>query len=495
VIELVPEALARENFVLPMDLENGVLKIILSDPNDSDTILKLQFILNMDIQPVLAPRDQIIEAINRHYGQTETESVDDMLVEFDDCDIDFDESAAASAPAAQDDSDPLIVTLVDLIIEEAISLRASAIHIEPFSDRVRVRYRIDGVLVERDSPSRQLLDPILARIKFMSSIAISERPQPQDGRIKMNAQSHHFDLRVSILPTLYGESTVLRIANRISIEDLGLAEDDNRRFRHIINRPTGLFLVTGPMGSGKTTTVYAALNELNRPDRKIVTVEDPVEYSLPGVNQVEVQHQPGLDFARIIRPMLLQAPDVILIGEIHDHETAQIAVQAALSGPMVFSTLHTTNDAPSAITRLVDMGVEPFLIAGSVTAIMAQRLVRVVCPKCKEPEEPPKAEIRAASITSDQLANANFMRGRGCNLCHHTGYRGRTGVFELLEMNAGIRAMTFNREPNQAIRRQARSLGMRTLLEDGVDKAQRGITTLEEVLSICHHEIETDVTH
>jgi len=529
VIELVPESVARENVVLPMAQEEGNLKIVISDPQDLDTLQKLQFILNKEITQVLAPREQIIEAINRHYGQAEAEDVDAMLLEFTDTAIDFGESAAASAPAVQDDSSPEIVKLVNLIIEEGISLRASDIHIEPFSDRVRVRYRIEGMLVERDSMTLCLLDPVLARIKFMSNIAISKRPQPQngrikrllarllsrtkiksnidiserpqaqDGRIKMNESGMHHDLRVSIVPTVHGQSIVMRILDRASIQigirDLGFSEEDCNRFQQIIKRPNGLFLVTGPMDSGKSTTMLAALNELNRLDRKIITAEDPVEYYVPGVNQVEVKRQIGLDFARIISPMLLQAPDIILVGAIRDHETAQIAVQAALSGPMVFSTLHTTNDAPSAITRLVDIGVEPFLIASSVTAIMAQRLVRVVCPKCKEPDKPPTAEIRAASITSDQLADANFMRGRGCNHCHHTGYRGRTGIFEFLKMNAGIREMTCNREPTQTIRRQARSSGMRTLLEDGVDKALGGITTLEQVLSTCHHEIETDVTH
>jgi type IV pilus assembly protein PilB len=496
VVELVPESVARENVVLPMAQENGALKIIMSDPTDFDTMQKLQFILNKDIQPVLAAREQIIEAINRHYGQTETESVDSMLQEFTDTAIDFTETEATQSGAAADDSDAPVVKLVNLIITEAISLRASDIHIEPFSDRVRVRYRIDGVLVERDSPPRRLLAPLLSRIKIMSNIDISERRRPQDGRIKMNVQGKHFDLRVSILPTNHGQSSVMRILDRgsiqISIQALGFAEDDYGRFQQIIKRPNGIFLVTGPTGSGKTTTLYAALNELNRPDRKIITAEDPVEYYLPGVNQVEVKHSIGLDFARIIRAMLRQAPNIILVGEIRDHETAEIAVQASLTGHLVFSTLHT-NDAPSAITRLVDIGVQPFLIASSVIAIMAQRLVRVICPKCKEPDKPPMAEIRAAGITPDRIATASFMRGRGCNYCHHSGYRGRLGIFELLKLNAAIREMTFNREPTQTIRRQARLLGMRTLLEDGINKSLRGITTLEEVLSICHHEIETDV--
>jgi type IV pilus assembly protein PilB len=494
VVELVPESVARENVVLPMAQENGALKIIMSDPSDFDTMQKLQFILNKDIQPVLAARDQIIEAINRHYGQTETESVDSMLQEFTDTAIDFTETESTTAALAGDESDAPVVKLVNLIITEAISLRASDIHVEPFGDRVRVRYRIDGVLVERDSPPRRLLAPLLSRIKIMASIDISEKRRPQDGRIKMTVQGKHFDLRVSVLPSNHGQSAVMRILDRSSIQinimDLGFAEEDYSRFQQIIKRPNGIFLVTGPTGSGKTTTLYAALNELNRPDRKIITAEDPVEYYLPGVNQVEVKHQIGLDFARIIRAMLRQAPNIILVGEIRDQETAEIAVQASLTGHLVFSTLHT-NDAPSAITRLVDIGVQPFLIASSVIAIMAQRLVRVICPKCKEPDRPPEAEIRGAGITPDRLATATFMRGRGCNHCHHTGFRGRKGIFELLKLNSAIREMTFNREPTQAIRRQARLLGMRTLLEDGINKALRGITTLDEVLSTCHHEMET----
>jgi type IV pilus assembly protein PilB len=354
-----------------------------------------------------------------------------------------------------------------------------------------VRYRIDGVLVERDSPPRRLLAPLVSRIKIMGGIDISEKRRPQDGRIKMNLQGKHFDLRVSILPTNHGQSVVMRILDRgsiqVSIKDLGFMEDDYKRFQSIIKRPNGIFLVTGPTGSGKTTTLYAALNELNRPDRKIITAEEPVEYYLPGVNQCEVKHNIGLDFARIIRAMLRQAPNIILVGEIRDQETADIAVQASLTGHLVFSTLHT-NDAPSAITRLQDIGVAPFLVASSVIAILAQRLVRIVCPKCKEKDTPPAAELKAAGYTPEQLKNPNFMRGRGCAHCNHTGYRGRKGIFEMLRMNAAIRDMTFSKEPTQAIRRQARLLGMRTLLEDGVLKALGGLTTLDEVLSICHHD-------
>jgi len=488
VVELVPESVARENVVLPLSQEGGALKIIMSDPSDFATIDKLQFILNKDIQPVLAPREQIIEAINKHYGQTETESVDSMLAEFTDTAIDFTETESTQA-AATDDGEAPVIRLVNLVIQEAVSLRASDIHIEPFPDRVRIRYRIDGVLAERDSPPRRLLAPILSRLKIMAGIDIAEKRRPQDGRIKMNLGGKHYDLRLSLLPTTNGQSAVMRILDRgnisVSIKDLGFFEEDYARFQQIIKRPNGIFLVTGPTGSGKTTTLYAALNELNRPDRKIITAEDPVEYYLPGINQVEVKHSIGLDFARIIRAMLRQAPNIILVGEIRDHETAEIAIQASLTGHLVFSTLHT-NDAPSAITRLVDIGVQPFLVASSIIAIMAQRLVRINCTKCREPDQPSSAEIKSAALTPEQLKTATFMRGRGCGHCNHTGYRGRRGIFEMMRMTGPIREMTFKREPAQAIRRVARLNGMRNLLDDGIYKALKGLTTLEEVLSTCH---------
>jgi type IV pilus assembly protein PilB len=345
--------------------------------------------------------------------------------------------------------------------------------------------------VERDSAPRRLLAPLLSRLKIMGSIDISEKRRPQDGRIKMTVQGNHFDLRVSMLPSVHGQSAVMRILDRsniqVSIRDLGFAEDDYIRFQNIIKRPNGIFLVTGPTGSGKTTTLYSALNELNRPDRKIITAEDPVEYYLPGINQVEVKHGIGLDFARIIRAMLRQAPNIILVGEIRDKETAEIAVQASLTGHLVFSTLHT-NDAPSAVTRLSDIGVPPFLIASSIIAIMAQRLVRVNCLKCKEPSAPDPRDVRAAGITEEQLSKANFQKGRGCSNCRQTGYRGRKGIFEMLRMTSQIRELTFAQAPTQEIRRKARGTQMRTLLEDGIGKALSGMTTLEEVLSTCHAE-------
>jgi type IV pilus assembly protein PilB len=327
----------------------------------------------------------------------------------------------------------------------------------------------------------------------MGSIDISEKRRPQDGRIKMSVHGKHFDLRVSLLPSVHGQSAVMRILDRgniqVNIRELGFSEEDYLKFQQVIKRPNGIFLVTGPTGSGKTTTLYAGLNELNRPDRKIITAEDPVEYYLPGINQVEVKHGIGLDFARIIRAMLRQAPNIILVGEIRDKETAEIAVQASLTGHLVFSTLHT-NDAPSAITRLADIGVAPFLIASSVIAIMAQRLVRVNCVKCREPYTPSAAELRAAGVTPEMASKANFMKGRGCNHCRQTGYRGRIAIFELMRMTSVIRELTFAQAPTQEIRRKARSgIGMKTLLDDGVLKALKGATTLEEVLSTCHAEV------
>ncbi|MCE9565613.1 MAG: GspE/PulE family protein [Planctomycetes bacterium] len=489
IIELVPESVARENIVLPLSLEGNTLKIITADPNNYDTVQKLQFILNKDIVPVLAIPEQIQEAINRNYGQSETESVDSMLVEFTDTAIEFTQTESMSNFAGGDDSDAPVVKLCNLIIQEAVNLRASDIHVEPFADRVRVRYRIDGVLVERDAVPRRLLAPLLSRLKIMGNIDISEKRRPQDGRIKMTVHGKHFDLRVSLLPSVHGQSAVMRILDRgniqVNIRDLGFGEEDYLRFQKIIKRPNGIFLVTGPTGSGKTTTLYAALNELNRPDRKIITAEDPVEYYLPGINQVEVKHGIGLDFARIIRAMLRQAPNIILVGEIRDKETAEIAVQASLTGHLVFSTLHT-NDAPSAITRLSDIGVAPFLIASSVIAIMAQRLTRVNCVKCKEPYVATPAELKGAGITPDQASKATFMKGRGCNHCRQTGFRGRLGLYEMMQMTSTIREQTFAQAPAQEIRRKARASGMKTLLDDGILKSMKGVTTIEEVLSICH---------
>ena len=483
VVELIPESVARENVVIALALDDEAIKVALSNAMDFEVLDKLRFVLNREVKVAVASKESIQAAINRHYGDTQTESVDSMLAEFTETAIDFTETTAAGKALEEEESAP-IVRLVNLIISEAVGMRASDIHIEPFEDRIRVRYRIDGVLVERDSPPRRLLAAIVSRIKIMGKIDIVEKRRPQDGRIKTRAAGKDFDLRVSMLPTAHGQAVVLRILDRdnikIGIRNLGFGEENYRKFQNLIRRPNGIFLVTGPTGSGKTTTLYSALGEINRPDRKIITAEDPVEYYLPGINQVEVKSDIGLNFARIIRAMLRQAPNIILVGEIRDTETADMAIQASLTGHLVFSTLHT-NDAPSSVTRLIDMGVEPFLVASSVMAIMAQRLVRVVCAKCHESHSPDPSEIERFNITPDQLSEAHFLRGKGCNHCQHTGYRGRMAIFELMVMNSTLREMTFRSEPSQNLRRQARLFGMKTLVEDGLEKAILGKTTLLEV--------------
>ncbi|MEN6458549.1 MAG: ATPase, T2SS/T4P/T4SS family [Thermoguttaceae bacterium] len=487
VVELVPESVARENIAIPLSEADGKLTVIVSDPDDYETFDKLRFILNRQIEIALAPREAILEAINRHYGQTVGESADSMLQEFTDTAIDFTETMQESEGSEEevDESSAPVVRLVQLIITEAVQLRASDIHIEPFEDRIRVRYRIDGVLVERDSPPRRLLGAILSRIKILSKLDIAERRRTQDGRIKVSVGEKDLDLRVSVIPTSHGQSVVMRILDKDSIKvglrQLGFADTDYRKIRTLIQRPNGIILVTGPTGSGKTTSLYAALNELNTPDRKIITAEDPVEYYLPGVNQVEIRHDIGLDFAKVIRAMLRQAPNVILVGEMRDLETAQMGIQASLTGHLVFSTLHT-NDAPSAITRLIDMGVASYLISSSVVAIMAQRLVRVVCQRCKHPYKPDEALLEGAGITCEMAANASFAKGSGCGSCQGKGFRGRLGIFELMLMTSKVRELTFNAAPTDQIRRAAVADGMRTLYSDGIDKVLRGITTLEEVL-------------
>ena len=489
VVELVPESVARENAILPMAEEDGAIKVIVSDPLDYDTQEKLRFILNREVRIALAPREMILEAINRHYGQSEGESADSMLQEFTDTAIDFTETEqeARGQQEVVDESAAPIVRMVQLIIKEAVQLRASDIHIEPFEDRIRVRYRIDGMLVERDRVPRRLHGAILSRLKIMAKMDIAERRRPQDGRIKVTEGAKELDLRVSVLPTNHGQTVVMRILDKDSIKvglrQLGMADEVFRTFSQLIRRPNGIVLVTGPTGSGKTTTLYAGLNELNKPDRKIITAEDPVEYYLPGINQVEVKHSIGLDFARIIRSMLRQAPNIILVGEMRDQETAEMGIQASLTGHLVFSTLHT-NDAPGAITRMVDMGVPSYLVASSIIAVLAQRLVRVVCSKCKQPHTPSDSQLEAAGISKALAAKGNFMKGKGCGHCTKSGYRGRMGIYELMMMNSKVRELSFAGASTQDIRKAAVAQGMRSLYQDGILKVLKGQTTIEEVFRV-----------
>ncbi len=488
LIELVTESVARENICIPVEMQGEKLVVAVTDAMNLELLDKLRFILNRDVELITAPKESLIGAINRHYGQGEGESVDSMIMEFTETAIDFTDTEMNEAAAAlKDEESSPIVKLVNLIFNEAVNMRASDIHIEPFEDRIRIRYRIDGRLVERDSPPRRLLPALTSRIKVMGRMDIAEKRRPQDGRIKTRAGGKEIDLRVSLLPSAHGQAIVLRILDRdnikIGIRNMGFSEENYRRFHNIIRRPNGIFLVTGPTGSGKTTTLYSALGELNRPDRKIITAEDPVEYYLPGINQVEVKHNIGLDFARIIRAMLRQAPNVILVGEIRDTETGEMAIQASLTGHLVFSTLHT-NDAPGAITRLIDMGVQPFLVASSLMAVMAQRLMRTICPKCGESVQPDPSELAFFELTPEQISTANFRKGKGCKNCQQTGMRGRKAVFELMMVNAAIRDQAFRSEPAQNIRRTAKLYGMKTLVEDAVDKALEGISTLAEAYKL-----------
>lgn len=492
VIQLVPESVSRENSIIPFKEEDDVLHVLVSDPFDLETIEKLRFILNKKVETAIAPREHIHEAINRYYGQVEGESADSILQEFTDTQIDFTETAedGMSDDEIADESGAPIVRLVHMMIQEAVQLRASDIHVEPFEDRVRIRYRIDGVLVERDSPPRRLLGAILSRIKILAKMDIAERRRPQDGRIKITVGEKELDLRVSIIPTNHGQSSVMRLLDKdnikVGIRQLGLSERDFKVFTNTIRRPNGIMLVTGPTGSGKTTTLYAALNAMNRPDRKIITAEDPVEYYLPGINQVEVRHNIGLDFARIIRSMLRQAPNIILVGEMRDSETASMGIQASLTGHLVFSTLHT-NDAPSAVTRMVDMGVPNYLVASSVVAVLGQRLVRTICKRCKTPVKLSEAVLAEAGIPLDVAARANFCKGKGCSYCQKSGYRGRMGIYELMVVSSKVRELMFQNKSTVEIAKQAIKEGMTTLYCDGMRKVMRGFTTLEEVYRVAKH--------
>ncbi|MGO8704574.1 MAG: GspE/PulE family protein [Candidatus Brocadiia bacterium] len=488
-IEAMPRVIARKHNLLPVGEEDGVLIVAITDPFDLYAMDSLRFYLNREVRCVLAAPDAVEEAISKYYGIEES-TVDNMLAEFTESDLGI---QAAVESNEDDGEDSAMIRLVTLLISEAVKMRASDIHIEPMKTKLRVRYRVDGNCQEMDSPPKKLQGPIISRVKIMAGIDIAEKRRPTDGRISMRVAGQSFDIRVSCLPATHGESVVMRLLMKesvlINLQELGFHESDYRRFESIIKRPNGIFLVTGPTGSGKTTTLYAALHELNRPDKKIITAENPVEYNLSGVNQCEVRERIGLTFMAILRSMLRQAPNIILIGEIRDAETAEIAVQAALTGHLVFSTLHT-NDAPSAITRLVDMGVKPFLIASSVQAILAQRLVRRICSACKEPFRYDRKSLMSIGLKPEEVKNVTFYHGAGCQRCRSTGYRGRTALFELMELDNTLRDMTFRREPLAELRKHAHAAGMVTLREDGVRKVLGGSTTIAEVLEVTAKDTE-----
>ncbi|MEN8149964.1 MAG: ATPase, T2SS/T4P/T4SS family [Planctomycetota bacterium] len=480
-VEAIPAEVVREQRIVPVKVSGNTVIVALDDPDNSWMLDDLRFQLNVDLRPAIASPGGIRHALATYWQIGSIEEEEGAGNEIED---------ALSADVSADDAP--VVRLVDKIIRDAVRGRVSDIHVEPLVNRVRVRYRLDGHCAEVQSIPKSLQGPVLSRLKIMSDMDMAEKRRPQDGRIAMSVDSRDIDFRVSALPAYHGESIVLRILDReyglVTLPELGFDASDHARFERLIRRPNGIFLVTGPTGSGKTTSLYAALRELNRPDVKILTAENPVEYNISGINQSDVKAGIGLTFSRILRSMLRQAPDIILVGEIRDLETAEIAIQAALTGHLVFSTLHT-NDAPSAITRLVDMGVKRFLVSTAVMAVMAQRLVRRLCEKCKEPVEPEAFQLRAAGLTPERLEDKTIYRAVGCDECQGIGYKGRVGIFELFEMDTSLRELCFRGGSTLDITNQARaSGGLVTLLDDGVRKVLQGVTTLDEILAATVNE-------
>jgi general secretion pathway protein E len=476
----------RQYTVCPVSVEGTVLTVATADPLNPVIVDDLAQSTGLAVKIVVSAADAITEAIDRTYDGVATplqrivEGMEDDRVDGGDEDVDHLRDMAFEAP---------VVRLVNLLIEGAIGAEASDIHIEPFEDTLRIRYRIDGILYDQEAPPRRLQAAVTSRVKLMAEMNIAERRLPQDGRIRVTMHGRRVDIRVSTIPTVHGESIVMRLLDRQSVflplEKLGFGASMLPSFEGMIHRSHGIVLVTGPTGSGKTTTLYAALDKINSPDRKIITVEDPVEYQLKGVNQIPVKPKIGLTFATGLRHIVRQDPDVILIGEIRDLETAEIAIQASLTGHLVFSTLHT-NDAPGAITRLQDMGVEPYLVASVLEGVMAQRLVRRICAACRATDSPAAGDLSALGIAG--TAGVQLYRGRGCDECRGTGYRGRTGIYELFPITEDARSLILRRAPTREIRRSALEAGMITLRLDGWAKACEGVTTVEEILRVTQED-------
>ncbi len=490
-IESLSAKFMKQAKFVPLELKDTTLSIAITDPFNDSTLEAIRMSTGYDLEICLAKENEILDTIDRLFS-TETSSMDRIIenigkdekgeFSLEDDNVDHLKDLASEAP---------VIRLVNLIISRAIELQASDIHFEPFEGSFKVRYRIDGILHDMESPPKSLQAAVISRIKIMSKLNIAERRLPQDGRIMLRVMGKEIDFRVSTIPTLFGESVVMRILDRESIildlEHLGFPRDSLACFEDLIMRPYGIILVTGPTGSGKTTTLYSALNKINSPDKKIITVEDPVEYQLHGINQIHVKPAIGLTFAHCLRSILRQDPDVIMIGEIRDAETAEIAIHAALTGHLVFSTLHT-NDAAGAITRLLEMGMENYLISSSMLGIMAQRLVRVVCPHCQEEYLPDLGMLQEMEITSEALRTIRVVKGTGCEICAHTGYKGRSGIYELLPVSDEIRQLILSRADSKTIKEKGRSLGMKTLREAGWSKVQNHITTISEVLRVTQVE-------
>jgi type IV pilus assembly protein PilB len=489
LVETVPAKVARMYHCVPVAMKGSTVQVALADPLDPQSADEIQFACKHDIQVVVADPTEIEKTLDRLYGAEESETFSEILKELGE---DTDIAREASAADADDEkrmtelaNEAPIVKFVNLVLQQAIQDRASDIHFEPFETEFRIRYRVDGALYEMSPPPKHLALPVISRIKVMSNLNISERRLPQDGRINYGVGNRMIDLRVSTLPTQFGESVVLRVLDRtavnLELESLGLPKHVYEYVKEVIQRPNGIVIVTGPTGCGKTTTLYSCLRRVNAIDSKLLTAEDPVEYDIEGIMQVAIHEAVGMTFAKALRSFLRQDPDIIMVGEMRDLETAQISIQASLTGHLVLSTLHT-NDSAGAITRMIDMGVEPFLISSTLMAVLAQRLVRVICKNCQTPFEPTEDQLTLLNLSPHDLGDKVFHYGRGCSACNDTGYRGRKGIFELLIISEAVRALINERAPTVVLRQKAIELGMVTLREDGLRSIFEGATTIEEVV-------------
>ena len=485
ILGLIPSGLARLHGALPIEMNGNTLDVALVDPLDLRAAEDLRFALGKEIHVVVSPTEQIEDQIKRYYG-TDTASMEEILKQLGQVGelLQLREEDGAAAVEAEANATP-IIRFVDLILYQAIQDRASDIHFEPFENEFKIRYRVDGALYEMSPPPRHLALPVISRVKVMANMNIAERRLPQDGRIQKNIAGRSVDLRVSTLPTQFGESLVLRVLDRttvnLDLEALGMPDYIHDFLLEVIHRPNGIFIATGPTGSGKTTTLYSCLRKINTIDSKLLTAEEPVEYDLEGIVQVPVNEAIGLTFARILRSFLRQDPDRIMVGETRDLETAQIAIQASLTGHLVFTTLHT-NDAPGAVTRLIDMGVEPFLVSSTLEAVLGQRLLRSICPKCRTAYQPNEALLAELGTSRRDIGEKQFYYGKGCDACNNTGYKGRKGIYELLQITDPIRELINERAPTVTLKQKAIELGMVTLRQDGLRSIFAGDTTIEEVL-------------
>ncbi len=485
-LKCIPPDVARAHQCAPIALYGTTLQVAFGDPLNPANIDEISFVSGKEIAPLVADPNQIDKLISKFYGEA-GDSVSDVLKEFGTEDLakEAAELAASGETAEEMANETPIIRFVDLVLTQAVQDRASDIHFEPFEDEFKIRYRVDGALYEMSPPPKNLALPVISRIKVMANLDISERRLPQDGRISKKLGNKQVDLRVSTLPTQFGESVVLRVLDRsavnLDISAIGLPKNVQEFVEEAIQQPNGIFVVTGPTGSGKTTTLYSCLRKVNAIDTKLLTVEDPVEFDIEGIMQVPVNEAAGMTFSKALRSFLRQDPDIIMLGEMRDLETSQIAIQASLTGHLVLSTLHT-NDAPGAVTRLVDMGVEPFLISSTLMGVLAQRLVRTICKQCRTPFEPTESQLSQLSLSPHDIGDKVFYYGRGCTVCHDTGYKGRKGIFELLQVNESIRGLINERAPTVVLRQKAVELGMVTLREDGLRGIFDGDTTIEEVV-------------